>query len=94
MGNTPLVLVMISAGIHPRRAEAFERLLDDHPFVGISSTVLARIIETHCAKQVWMDRQARSLEDLMKLKADRAALELFTASSYNTFAASDHTKGH
>lgn len=43
--ETPLVSALVRAGIRHGRAAAFERALDDHPFCGISGTMLGRLIE-------------------------------------------------
>lgn len=42
--ETPLVSALVRAGIRHGRAVAFERALDDHPFCGISGTMLGALI--------------------------------------------------
>lgn len=43
--ETPLVSALVRAGIRHGRAAAFERCLDDHPFAGISGTLLGSLVQ-------------------------------------------------
>lgn len=50
--NSYLVRVLVDGGCNERRAEAFERCLDDHPFCGINSTRLEAFLIKHAARNV------------------------------------------
>jgi hypothetical protein len=50
--DTPLVLVLMQAGITQQRAAAFERCLDDRPYCGISGAKLAILISLYSSSLV------------------------------------------
>lgn len=84
MGNTPFVLVMLAGGISPRRAEAFERLLDDARFCGIGSDLLYRIIARHAESQVYVDRQVKEGKQVGVVPSLQNQLDLYESSAYGT----------
>jgi len=91
--NTPLVVALTSVGIAPRRAEAFERLLDDHPFVGISGQKLGRIFELYAMKQAYLHDLACDLKSIAERQAKEGGLVLYDVSVYGTHAAKLSTPG-
>lgn len=84
--NTPLVLALTSVGISPRRAEAFERLLDDHPFCGISGIKLGELVKLYGAKEAWKAAEAVKLTATVAANLAKAPVDLFQSSPYGTHA--------
>lgn len=93
MGNTPLVEALTSVGISARRAEAYERLLDDHPFVGISGMKLGALVTLYGEKQAWLARQALATQAATEETLASPPLTLYTRSAYGTSAAKQSTPG-
>lgn len=93
MSNTPLVVALTSIGIAERRAEAFERLLDDHPFVGISGAKLGQLVTTYGDRRAFIERLAVQELHRHELAVKAAKVELFSSSAYGTHISSQTKPG-